>query len=150
MRRRLLAVIGLGLGWAGCGSQDPPQVADAVVAVAIRSQVEVPFHGPLGPGTEPISIDLRWTVVITATGGAECQVRAVRTLLTERSSGTARTTEGGPLGYLPGWGTLELPQRVSGFFPSTHYPGEWTGVTTVEVLHASGRSETLSAAFTFR
>lgn len=146
MRRRLLAVIGLGLGLAGCGSQE---VADAPVAVAIRSPAEMPFHGPMGPGTEPISIDLRWTVVITATGG-ECQVGAVRTQLTERTSGTVRTTEGGPLGHLSGLGTLELPQRVSGLFPSSHYPGEWTGVTTVEVLHASGRSETLSVAFTFR
>ena len=110
----------------------------------------MPFHGPGGPGTEPSYLSLTWTVAVTAAGGADSQIGIVRTRVTERVSGTVLTAEGGPLGLLSGRGKLELPQQVSGLFASSLYPGDLTGITTVEVLHASGRSETLTAAFAFR
>jgi hypothetical protein len=143
----LLIVTGMSLAMGGCGSQEEP---DASVAVAISATTEMPFHGPGGPGTEPSYLSLRWTVVVTAAEGAESDIGIVRTRVTERASGIVLTAEGGPLGLLPGRGRLELPQQVSGMFASSLYPGDWTGITTVEVRHASGRSETLTGSFAFR
>jgi hypothetical protein len=147
MRRPLLLSIGLCLAAAGCGSQE---AAEAPVGLAISSPFEFPFHGPHGPGTDPIYIGFSWTVVVSAGAGPESRIGMVVTRVTERTSGAALTTEDGPLGTLSGGGRLEVEQETSGFFPSSLYPGDWTAVTTVEVTHASGRSETVSTSFRFR
>lgn len=147
MRRPMLLLIVLCLAVAGCGSQED---AEALVGVAISSPVEMPFHGPSGPGTEPMYIGFSWTVVVSAAGGRESQIGMVVTRVTERTSGTVLTAEDGPLGTLSSGGRLEARQGASGFFSSSLYPGDWTGVTTVEVLHATGRSETLTTSFAFK
>lgn len=147
MRRALLLWMGLCLAAAGCGSQEE---TEAPVALAISSPFEFPFHGPNGPGTEPIYIGFTWTVVVSAGGGPESRIGMVVTRLTERTSGAVLTTEDGPLGTLSGGGRLDVEQETSGFFSFSHYPGDWTAVTTVEVSHATGRSETLTASFAFR
>jgi len=145
MGKPLPLLIGLCLAAGGCGSEDEP-----VVSVAISSPVEMPFHGPGGPGTEPMYIGFTWTVVVSATGGPESYIGMVRTQVTEKTSGTVLTDEDGPLGTLSGGGRLEAKQGASGFFSSSLYPGAWTAVTTVEVTHAGGRSETLSTSFAFK
>ena len=147
MRTPLLLLIGSCLAAAGCGSQEE---ADALVALAISSPVEMPFHGPIGPGTEPVYIGFTWTVVVSAAGSPESHIGMVVTRVTERTSGTVLTAEDGPVGTLSSGGRLEVKQGASGFFASSLYPGDWTGVTTVEVSHASGRSETLTVSFAFK
>lgn len=147
MRTPLLLLFGSCLVVGGCGSQEEP---DALVGLEIRSPVEMPFHGPHGPGTEPMYIGFSWTVVVSAAGGPESRIGMVVTQVTERTSGTVLTTEDGPVGTLSSGGRLEVKQGASGFFASSLYPGDWTGVTTVEVSHASGRSETLTASFAFK
>ncbi len=137
----------VGLVGAGCM---PDEGTDRVVAVAIRSPVEMPFHGPNGPGTEPIYIDFSWTVVVTTSGLRDLRAGLARTRLTEAATGVVLTTEDGPLGTVPSGGEVELRQHASGVFPSSRYPGDWRGVTTVEISGTGGRSETLTASFTFR
>jgi hypothetical protein len=95
-------------------------------------------------------IGFNWTVLVSAADGPESHIGMVVTRVTERTSGTVLTNEDGPLGALSGGGRLEVKQGASGFFSSSLYPGEWTGITTVEVSHASGRSETLTASFAFK
>ena len=95
-------------------------------------------------------ISFTWTVVVAASGGADSRIGAVRTQLTERTSGTVLTAERDPARSLRGSEKLELTQQASGTFPSSLYPGDWLGVTTVEVAHGSGRLETLSTSFRFR
>jgi hypothetical protein len=145
MGKPLFLLIALCLAIAGCGSED-----EALVTVAISAPVEMPFHGPSGPGTEPMYIGFTWTVVVSAAGGPDSYVGMVRTQVTEKTSGTVLTGEDGPLGTLSGGGRLEVKQGASGFFSSSLYPGDWTAVTTVEVTHAGGRSETVSTSFGFR
>jgi hypothetical protein len=147
MRCSSVVVTGLVVALAACGSQREP---DLTLAVTIHSPVEMPFHGPGGPGSEPMYIGFSWTVVVAASGDAESRIGTVRTRLTERTSGSVLTAEGGPAGTLRGGEKVEVAQQTSGLFPSVLYPGDWTGVTTVEVSHGSGRSETLTASFTFR
>ncbi len=153
VRWPLLVLTAMGLAWAGCGGGRPDAGVkpDAVVRVAVTSPTEMPFHGPGGPGTEPMYIGFTWTVAVTASEGADSQVGTVRTRLVESASGTVLPAEGGPLGTLAGGSTLELAQGASGFFPSSLYSsGKWSGTTTVEVIHGGGRSETLTATFSFR
>lgn len=145
MGRPLPFLIGLCLAAGGCGSGDEP-----LVRVAITSPIEMPFHGPGGPGTEPMYIGFTWTVVVSASGGPGSYIGMVRTQVTEKASGVAMADEDGPLGSLSGGGKLEVEQGASGFFSSSLYPGDWTAVATVEVRHADGRSETVSTSSTFK
>jgi hypothetical protein len=145
MGRSLPVLIASCLAIAGCGSED-----EALVAVAISSPMEMPFHGPGGPGTEPMYIGFTWTVVVSAAGGPDSYIGTVKTQVTERTSGTVLTDEDGPVGTLSSGGRREVKQGVSGFFSSSLYPGDWTAVTTVEVTHAGGRSETVSTSFGFK
>jgi hypothetical protein len=141
-----LAVIALVTSLAACGDSVAP---DAVVALRIVSPVAMPFHGTNGPGREPISINFSWTVVIAASEGAATRVAVVRTELTERKSGTVVVRETFPSMDLPPGGELRLEEQSGGSFPSALYPGDWAGVTTVQVAHGSGAAETLTAAFSF-
>jgi hypothetical protein len=109
----------------------------------------MPFHGTNGPGREPISIAFSWTVVVTASEGASTRVAAVRTEIRERMSGTVVVRETFPARDLPPAGELRLEEQSGGSFPSALYPGDWAGVTTVQLAHSSGASETLTAAFSF-
>jgi hypothetical protein len=90
------------------------------------------------------------TVVVAASEGADSMVGPVRTRLTERASGSVLTAEGGSVGNLRAGAEVELSQQASGTFPSALYPGDWRGVTTVEVSHRSGGRETISTSFAFR
>ena len=87
---------------------------------------------------------------VTATGNRDTRVGAVRKRLTEETSGMVLTAEGGPLGVLTDRGSLELRQHSSGLFPSSLHPGDWRGLTVVDVLYAGVRFETLHAEFAFR
>jgi hypothetical protein len=109
----------------------------------------MPFHGTNGPGREPISIAFSWTVVVTASEGASTRVAPVRTEIRERMSGTVVVRETFPARDLPPAGELRLEEQSGGSFPSALYPGDWAGVTTVQLAHSSGASETLTAAFSF-
>ncbi len=146
MKRSLVLAAASLAAWS-CGAPSQP---DTVVALTIASPSQMPFHGPHGPGTEPMYIAFNWTVVLTASGGGNDDVGMVRTRLVDSLSGTVLNTENGPLGSLAGRGRLELPQQAGRFFPSSLYPGDWSGTTTAEILHRDGRSETLTATFSFR
>jgi len=146
MRRRL-GLVAIALSLLACG---PAVAPDAVIAVRVVSPTIMPFHGPSGPGTEPIFIAFRWTVVITASPGTTSRVAVVRTELTERHSGTVMALTTFPASdSLAGGGELQLAEATSGVFPSSLYPGDWAGVTTAQVSHASGAAETVTASFSF-
>jgi hypothetical protein len=146
MRLRL-GLVALAMSLLTCGRAVVP---DAVIAVQVVSPTTMPFHGPSGPGTEPISITFRWTVVITASAGTTSRVAVVRTELTERHSGKVLALTTFPASdSLPGGGELQLAEATSGFFQSSLYPGDWAGVTTAQVAHASGAAETVTASFSF-
>ena len=140
------ALVVLAASLAACGDSVTP---DAVVGLRIVSPLAMPFHGPQGPGGEPISIDFRWTVVIAASEGAAARVTVVRTVLTERRSGAEVVRETFPSRDLPPGGELRLEEQSGGSFPSELYPGDWAGVTAVQLAHASGAAETLTASFAF-
>jgi hypothetical protein len=144
-----LQVVAVGLAGTlmACGSGGQ---SDAIVGVTVQAPMEMPFHGPGGPGTEPMYISFDWTVVISASEGSDGQIGTVRTLLTERVSGGVLVAEASPMASLRGGEKVELKQQASGTFPSALYPGDWTGVTSVEVTHISGRQETVSTSFRFR
>jgi hypothetical protein len=147
MRFSPLVVTGLGpRALTACGSQESP---DAALALSISAPAEMPFHGPHGPGTEPIYVTFSRRVVVTVSAGTESRISLVRTRLSERASGEALTAESDPTATPGGGEKLELVQRASGTYPSSLYPGDWMGVTTLDVSHGSGRVETLSASFVF-
>lgn len=142
-----VVAVGAGLMLAACGPGEEP---DGSVRVTVTAPLQMPFHGPGGPGTEPMSIAFNWTVVVAASEAADSVVGPIRTRLTERASGAVLTADGGAVGNLRAGAEVELSQQASGTFPSSLYPGDWQGVTTVEVAHRSGRLETVSTSFTFR
>ena len=144
MRMRLAVPLAALL--AACGDSLAP---DSVVAVRIASPMTMPSHGINGPGTEPIRITSTWTVMVAASGSAWVRVAAVRTRLTETGSGSVRLVDTFPAtDILPGR-EVTLDQVSAASFPSRLYPGHWVGVTTVELLHASGTKEELTASFSF-
>src|SRR5262245_66321900 len=65
----------------GCGTSGEP-----VVTAEITSASKMPFHGPGGPGSEPMSITFTWTVVVRSAAGPECQVDRIATELSEPQS----------------------------------------------------------------
>lgn len=142
-------------GLLACGRESPAQpevAADAVIVLTIASIQEMPFHGPGGPGTEPMSITFRWTVVLTTPGGPGAMVRAIRTELRESNSETPIVApDPGPLDRTLRAGVpLELPLSAAGLFNSALYPGRWEGRVSVDIVHLSGRQETLQTTFSFR
>ncbi len=141
-----LALVAVAASLAACGDSVAP---DAVVALRVVSPLAMPFHGTNGPGREPISITFSWTIVIAASDGAATRVAVVRTVLTERKSGAEVVRETFPSRDLPPGGELRLEEQSGGSFPSALYPGDWAGVTTVQLAHGSGAAETLTASFSF-
>ncbi len=113
----------------------------------------MPFHGRGGPGSEPMSITFRWTVVLATAMGPGATVRAIRADLREPGSGTSLDVPEPRLppdhSVRPG-APLEIQCGTSGFFNSALYPGKWRAHVFVDIAHHSGRVETLQAAFSFR
>ncbi len=144
----LLALIWL----TGCDGDSPAQ-PDSLVTLAVTSGKEMPFHGPAGPGTEPMSITFQWTVALTVAGGPGVTVRAIRTELREPNYAGRLSVATGPEAFngriSPG-GILLVPQSSSGLFSSALYPGQWEANASVDVLHPNGKAETLQTAFSFR
>ena len=149
--QRVFAAALVGLTFAGCGGETPGQ-PDSTVSVGVTSRLQMPFHGPNGPGAEPMSISFQGTVALDAAGGPGVTIRAVRTELREPRYAGALVAETGSAfdGRLRPDGTLLVPQTASGFFDSALYHGQWEGTVTVDVVHPGGRAETLRTAFTFR
>jgi hypothetical protein len=140
---KVLSVI-LALSLARCGTDVQGQ--DPVISAVVVSPQEMPFHGPGGPGTSPISITFSWTMILAVSGGRQAKVGLVQTQVRERQSGEILTIETGPEkhgGLLRANGVLEVPQRVGGFFDSSLFPGSWAGFTTVEVTYPSRRTDKL-------
>lgn len=138
-------------GFFACDRESPAQ-PDSVVTLTITSTQEIPFHGPAGPGTEPISISFQWTVVLTAAGGPGATVRAIRTELREPNSPSSLAVVMGPeafSGSLRPGVPLQVVLSAAGFFSSALYPGQWQGNASVDLVHPSGRAETLQVAFSF-
>lgn len=139
-------------GFFACDRELPAQ-PDSVVTLTITSAREIPFHGPAGPGTEPISISFQWTVVLTTAGGPGATVRAIRTELRESNGPSSLAVATGPEAFngslRPGV-PLQVVQSAAGFFNSALYPGQWQGNASADIVHPSGRAETLQGAFSFR
>jgi len=121
-------VLALALSAVACTSDGPP-----VISAEVSLVQKMPFHGPGGPGTEPMSITFSWTVVVTARDSSDCVVRRIGTRLSEPVSGEAVEAESLPARTLPDGQAVEIPQQESGFFPSVLYTRPWSGVTDVEV-----------------
>ena len=150
-RMTLLAVFCSGL--FGCGGESPIPPArltgpDSVVELSIRSAQELPLDAAGSSGGEA-SINFRWTEVLTATGGGGATVRASSTELRESKSRTviAFTVLRSGMSVQPG-GQIERPVVVTGV-DSALLPGQWEVRASVDVVHPSGRVETLQAAFSF-
>jgi hypothetical protein len=142
--RRNVAALALALSSAfGCG-----HAGEQVVAAEVGSVSKMPFHGPGGPGSEPMSITFSWTVVVKSTEGPDCQVDRIDTVLSELESKTVLTadTEPGESGVLRGGGAAQFRQGQGGFFNSPLYERPWHGQTRVDVT-CSGRSEPIEVGF---
>jgi hypothetical protein len=133
------------LTW-GCGSS-----GRATVAAEVSDITKMPFHGPGGPGSEPISITFMWTVVVHSSGSAGCSVTRITTQLVETVSGSTLVAESDPSpGALPEEGTTKFQQSQGGFYPSALYDRVWQGHTVVEVECSGGLTEQAEADFTIR
>jgi hypothetical protein len=98
-------------------------------------------------------ISFQWTVALTVAGGPGVTVRAIRTELREPDLAGQLTVSTGPDALnarISAGESLVVPQSSSGLFSSALYPGRWEGNASVEVLHSSGRAETLQTPFSFR
>jgi hypothetical protein len=127
--------------------------ADSFVVLTISDIREMPFHGRGGPGSEPMSITFRWTVVLATAMGPGATVRSIRADLRESSSGTSTVVPEArlpPDPFVRAGIPLEIECGTSDFFSSALYPGKWRAHVSVEIVHPSGRVETLGAAFSFR
>ncbi len=128
----------------GCGT-----AGDPVVTAEITAGSKMPFHGPGGPGSEPMSITFMWTVVVKSTEGFDCQVDRVATELSEPESRTVLSAETEPheSGRLRGGGTAQFPQQQGGFFSSALYSRPWNGRTRVDVTCPSRGTDQIEVAF---
>jgi hypothetical protein len=153
MSLRHATTIAFAVFWISACGGDSVTRPDPVVTLTIAQPRQMPFHGSGGPGTEPISISFEWTVGLSSTGGREVTVVAIRTELRESVSSASLAVAAGPENVphpLRSWEPVVVPQRISGAFSSALYPGQWQGTTSVEIVHPSGRSETLRSTFSFR
>lgn len=130
-------------GGPGCGGAAVSPVLTAEVVAAGK----LPFHGPGGPDSEPISITFSWTVVVRSAQGPDCQVDRVVSELSEPQSQRvlSAATQGG---RLPGGGTAQVPQQQAGFFDSALLARPWSGHTRVDVTCPHGVTAQVEAAFT--
>ncbi len=128
----------------GCGT-----AGDPVVTAEVTSASKMPFHGPGGPGSEPMSITFMWTVVVRSTEGPDCQVDRLATELSEPESRTVLTAETEPheAGRLRGGGMARFPQQQGGFFNSALYSRPWNGRTRVDVTCPSRQTDHIEVAF---
>jgi hypothetical protein len=100
-----------------------------------------------------MSISFRWTVVLATAQGPGATVRAIHADLRESRSGTSIVAPDPRLPPDPSVRAgvpLEVECGTSDFFSSALYPGKWRAHVSVEIVHPSGRVETLRAAFSFR
>ena len=137
------------LALALCASSSCGTAGDPVVTAEITSGAKMPFHGPGGPGSEPMSITFMWTVVVKSTEGPDCQVDRIATELSEPESRTALSAETEPResGRLRGGGTAQFPQQQGGFFNSALYSRPWNGRTRVDVTCPGSRTDQIEVRF---
>jgi len=136
------AVLVLGLCLGSCGSNATPVITGEVTAIQ-----KMPFHGPGGPGTEPMSITFMWTVVVRATGGSDCVVQSIQTQITETQSGEAVQADATPNQPLPDGQAVQFPQQQGGFFSSDLYTRPWNGQSQVEVDCTAGGHQQIAVSF---
>jgi len=136
------AVLVLGLCLGSCGSNGTPVITGEVTAIQ-----KMPFHGPGGPGTEPMSITFMWTVVVRATGGSDCVVQSIQTQITETQSGEAVQADATPNQPLPDGQAVQFPQQQGGFFSSDLYTRPWNGQSQVEVDCTAGGHQQIAVSF---
>ncbi len=125
------------------------QDAKSTVSAEVVSSGKMPFHGPNGPGTEPIAITFNWTVVVEAHHGLGCTVDRITTVVSEAESGKSlmAETDPGASGALASGERAEFPQSQGGSFHSSLYQRPWSGLTRVDVTYSDGRTERLEVAF---
>jgi hypothetical protein len=129
----------------GCGREQPmpPAGPDSVVALTITAAQKVP---PAGSGG---SFTLRWTEVLSANGAGGATVQASRSELRESHSQTVMSFTGlRPGRSVSAGASLELPVVVAGV-DAALYPGKWELRESVDILHPSGRVETVQAVHSF-
>src|SRR5512145_3110076 len=126
------------------GSAEEPDIA-----VAVEPRLAMPFHGPNGPGSDTMSMTLRWAVVVSAESGGAAMVRSIHTVVRDERSGASIAADTAPVSEVSAGRPYLTEQEGSCFFPSTAYPGRWVGVTTVEIGYESGRTERIDTPFAF-
>lgn len=132
--------------WPACRHKEAPlSVNLSVDATALQ-----PFHGPAGPGTDPISLTFTWVLRIQLNDGGAATVKGVHTRLTEQASGTFIEPADQSMSLPIAEGeTKSVPLQASASVPAGLYPGRWTGTSTVQIIESSGESKSLDVAFSF-
>lgn len=129
----------------GCGSSSSPS---QVVTAEVVSASKMPFHGPGGPGSDPISITFSWTVVVRSDRGPDCRIERVISELSEPQSRQVLSATTLRQDRLPGGGRAEVPQQQAGFLDSSLFARPWTGRTHVDVACPGGAMAAADATFT--
>ena len=142
----ITAVLYLGCGPVGPTLEDP----ESRVTVAVKDTREMPFHGPGGPGSEPMSITFFWTVVVSASNGRGVAIESIETRIREPREAVPLVASSARTGFLTPGQDLEVVQSAGGFFSSALYPGSWDGAAAVRVRHPNGRREEINLDFRFR
>jgi hypothetical protein len=144
--RRTGACLALSVLTLGCGASGRP-----TFVVEVSDIFKMPFHGPGGPGSEPISLTFMWTVVVHSGAASGCNVGHITTQLVETVSGSTLVAESDPSpGTLPEEGTTKFKQSRGGSYPSALSDRVWQGHTVVEVNCSGGPTEHAEADFSVR
>jgi hypothetical protein len=135
-----------------CGSEGPTGAShlESTVHIQVKDAVEMPFHGPAGPGSEPMSITFSWIATVSVTGGGGVTVESIETRVREARLAQPLVVSSSPSALVMAGQALEVRQSVGGPFESALYPGSWEGAVVVRLRHPSTRREDITVTFAFR
>jgi hypothetical protein len=142
LRMTSAGVLLVALTCLGCESSTVP-----ILSAAVTARSKMPFHGPGGAGSEPMSITFAWSIRLQSSDGPDCSVDRLTTTLSEPVSATSLAVTSEPHRMLPGGGSATFEQQQAGFFSSALYSRAWNGSTRVGVSCEGGQEQELVVTF---